>query len=243
MGLKKYGLTEYESKVYIALVKQGLSSAYEISKKSTVPYGKIYPVLASLEEKKFIRKLSGKPQRFVALDPKLVIEEQVRKKEQELLMFKQQSEKSIKELGSLSQKKYEEPLENIRIIEGYKNYLNLSVELHKKAKKCWCSISELSTYKPHIDAYKDCIKRGIKVKMLVSIPEATPDKIKLWKKVGIELRGVQLQPTKFSIIDNESVTLRLTRQKKYISLWIQNPALAEIMNGYFQTLWVNAKPL
>ncbi|MBU4456782.1 MAG: hypothetical protein KKA65_04735, partial [Nanoarchaeota archaeon] len=124
MGLKKYGLTEYESKVYIALVKQGLSSAYEISKKSTVPYGKIYPVLASLEEKKFIRKLSGKPQRFVALDPKLVIEEQVRKKEQELLMFKQQSEKSIKELGSLSQKKYEEPLENIRIIEGYKNYLN-----------------------------------------------------------------------------------------------------------------------
>jgi len=43
--LSPYGLSSYESKAYLILVREGACSASEASKKSGVPYGKIYPVL------------------------------------------------------------------------------------------------------------------------------------------------------------------------------------------------------
>ncbi len=49
LNLRQYGLNNYESYAYTALVREGLSTAHELSKKSKVPHGKIYPILASLE--------------------------------------------------------------------------------------------------------------------------------------------------------------------------------------------------
>jgi len=59
MKLRLFGLTIYEQKVYVNLVKSGISTAHEISKKSNVPYGKIYTVLASLHEKNLLLNMIG----------------------------------------------------------------------------------------------------------------------------------------------------------------------------------------
>ncbi|MDO7976584.1 TrmB family transcriptional regulator [Oceanotoga teriensis] len=49
--LKMFGFTEYESKVYITLLKTGKSSGYEISKNSSVPRSKVYNILEILIKK------------------------------------------------------------------------------------------------------------------------------------------------------------------------------------------------
>ena len=54
--LKKLGLTGYEAKVYLSLVKIGKSKAKDICNDSKVPYGKIYDVLNSLVNKKIVIK-------------------------------------------------------------------------------------------------------------------------------------------------------------------------------------------
>ena len=77
--------------------------------------------------------------------------------------------------------------------------------------------------------------------MLTSKEEATREKVKIWKKVGVELRYMDFLPTKFSVIDNQGVTIRFTKEKKYISLWIQNRALAKIMKSHFEELWEKGK--
>lgn len=244
--LKPYGLNTYESEAYTALVQQGIATAHELAKQSRVPYGKVYPVLAALEQKGFVKKYDGTPQRFMAIEPKLAITEAVRKQEQELKQLQDQSQRLITTLGTLSGKKPKEPLERVRIIEGYRNYLNLSVELHKKAKHEWRSISELSTYKPHLDAYRECIKRGVKVRMLTSNVEALPEKtakIALWKEVGVEIRVIDFMPTKFSIMDDSDATIRIATDERYLSLWIQNPSLAKSLKTYFDFLWEKAVPI
>lgn len=243
MNLAEFGFTKYESMVYVSLLKEGLSTAHEISKKSQVPYGKIYVVLASLVEKNQITKYDGIPQKFSAIDPQVVLAENLRKKEQQLLEYKQKSQRMISQLSKLSVIKENESLDKIKTIQGYKNYLNLSIKLHEEAQHTWCSISELSTYQPHLEAYEKSIKRGIKVKMLVSLPEANEEKIALWKSIGVNLRGVDLQTTKYSIIDDTQVTIRLTKEKKYLSLWIKNPALNQMLKSHFDSLWEHAKPL
>src|SRR3989344_6388712 len=121
--LQLLGLNTYESAAYTALVKEGLSTAFDISKESAVPHGKIYPVLAALERKGFVKKFTGTPARFIAVEPKIIIENVLHHKEMEFKELKQRSDKIISELSALNIKKSIEPLEKIKVIEGYKNYL------------------------------------------------------------------------------------------------------------------------
>ncbi len=51
-GLQQMGLTEYEAKIYAALVKQPSITGYEASKLSGVPRAKVYETLESLVRKK-----------------------------------------------------------------------------------------------------------------------------------------------------------------------------------------------
>ena len=72
--LQKVGLTEYEAKVYLSLLRDHLNSATKLSEKSCVPRTKIYQVLESLERKGWIRIYSGIPLLFRAVDPDDVFE-------------------------------------------------------------------------------------------------------------------------------------------------------------------------
>jgi sugar-specific transcriptional regulator TrmB len=67
--LQKVGLTEYEARAYLGLLRDHLNSATKLSEKSGVPRTKIYSVLESLERKGWIRIYSGIPLLFKAVDP------------------------------------------------------------------------------------------------------------------------------------------------------------------------------
>jgi len=238
--LGRYGLNAYENAAYVTLVRQGICTAHVLSKESGVPYGKIYPVLASLQQKGFVEVFEGPPKKFVAVEPKIIIEKVVRKKEEECKRFKQQSAKVIRTLGEFSARK-QEPLESIRIIDGFKKYLDLSVALHNVAKEEWCSITDLSVYKEHFDATAHCIKRGVSVKLLTFPDELEKQRIKLWKDIGAEIRITEFTPTQFSIIDGKEGTVRITGEEKYIALWLRNKSFAQNVKKYFTILWKKAR--
>ena len=72
--LQRIGLTEYEAKAYLALLRDHLNSATKLFEKSGVPRTKIYSVLESLALKGWIRIYSGMPLLFRADDPRNVFE-------------------------------------------------------------------------------------------------------------------------------------------------------------------------
>lgn len=243
MDLKEYGLNNYESKAYVTLIREGICTAPLLSKKSSVPHGKIYPILESLEEKGFVKKYEGKPKRFIAVEPKIVVEEVIRKKEQNLKELKNKSIKLMQDLGSVAGRKSNEPLERIRTIEGYKNYLNLSVTLHEKAQKEWLSISRIPVYKPHLDAYRNCIKRGVNVKILTSLTDYNEENLKQWKETKASIRKLDFLPGRFTVIDDKDVIIRISGEGKYLALWIQSQALAKSAKNYFNYLWKKGESL
>ena len=59
--MEDLGLTGYEIRVYTSILEAGAMTAADISKKSGVPYSKIYEVLNTLEEKGWLESDSSRP--------------------------------------------------------------------------------------------------------------------------------------------------------------------------------------
>src|SRR3990167_7609374 len=69
-----FGLNLYEVKIWTALLSRGVSTAGELSDIGNVPRSRAYDVLESLEKKGFVVMKLGKPIKYLAVDPKEVVE-------------------------------------------------------------------------------------------------------------------------------------------------------------------------
>jgi len=69
-----FDLNIYETKVWLALLSKGISSAGEIAEMSGVPRSRTYDVLESLEKQGFAIAKIGKPVKYIAVKPESVIE-------------------------------------------------------------------------------------------------------------------------------------------------------------------------
>src|SRR3972149_2726651 len=68
-----FNLNIYETKVWLALLSKGISSAGEIAEISGVPRSRTYDVLESLEKEGFAIAKLGKPVKYIAVKPTPVI--------------------------------------------------------------------------------------------------------------------------------------------------------------------------
>jgi len=57
--LRELGLTQYETRAYLALLDKGAITASQVSEYAEVPYSKVYEVLASLEKKGWTKAERG----------------------------------------------------------------------------------------------------------------------------------------------------------------------------------------
>ena len=69
-----FSLNIYETKVWLALLSKGIASAGEIAEISDVPRSRTYDVLESLEKQGFAIQKLGKPIKYIAVKPKIIIE-------------------------------------------------------------------------------------------------------------------------------------------------------------------------
>ena len=69
-----FSLNIYETKVWLALLTKGVASAGEIADLSGVPRSRTYDVLESLEKQGFAMQKIGKPVKYLAVKPTVVIE-------------------------------------------------------------------------------------------------------------------------------------------------------------------------
>src|SRR4030042_5286702 len=69
-----FDLNIYETKVWLALLGKGVASAGEIAEISGVPRSRTYDVLESLEKQGFAILKLGKPVKYVAVKPNVIVE-------------------------------------------------------------------------------------------------------------------------------------------------------------------------
>jgi len=242
-NLKLLGLNTYEAKAYETLLKEGASTAHLIAKKSGVPSGKIYPTLESLEAKGFVRFTEGRPKTYVAVSPEVAFGDVLKKERNRFQNIHKKSKELITIYSKLQPAKEEKVQEIVEAYFGRSTAFVRSITLHHQAQSYWKTISRLTINKKHLQACGNAVKRGVKILAITSPKETTLERVRQWKKRGVEVRFLDELPFRLSIYDDQGVVFRFSHEKskQYVSTHIRNTKLAKGMSSFFDSLWDIAK--
>ncbi|MEE8132637.1 MAG: helix-turn-helix domain-containing protein [Nitrososphaerales archaeon] len=244
-AMESLGLTDYEMRVYISLLNDGTMTAQELSKKSGVPYSKIYEVVGKLGDKGWLDSDSSRPTKYYPKAPssaleamRMRIENQVRENESIL----------IQELTSVYERSGGKEKPEIWVLRGIYNIGAKVKEIIQNCEKelllALPAVTE-SVTKPLQPTLRALHEKGIKITILAS-ESATIDSVKALYRIG----EVRLKNSMFGggvISDGRQVIMLLSAEKsgtndyKALAIWAEHTGLANFAKEYFEYLWKDAK--
>jgi sugar-specific transcriptional regulator TrmB len=246
-----FDLNIYETKVWLALLSKGISSAGEIAEISGVPRSRTYDVLESLEKRGFVIQKLGKPVKYIAVKPEIVIEKLKNN-------TTQHAEEKIKTLSGLKDTaEYKEltelhktgvdPIKNHELSTSIKGRSNLYVQMKavmESAERSVYLISSAYELSSKAKMFKDVFaklnKRKVDIKVMISDDEE--DAKKLSKKLGVEIRSKPLH-ARFVISDKTELifTIKPTNVHEDFDygVWINSPFFTNSLAYMFDLAWKN----
>jgi len=233
LDLSELGLTANENRAYVKLLEHGKLGAGDISKFSGVSYSRIYDVLASLEQKGFIKIIPEKSKKFVSVNPDSFMEI-LNKKEENLGKIKRQVKK-MKEIYALKEKN------PVMLGFGKPAFYKLLKEM-SETKKSDYSIKYTSEYRPEWEAsFKEHRKKGVEHRDLVRYNEETKSNLDKWSKIGKKMRIIENEGIAMSIKDDDEVLISLI--KSNTSLLIRDRPFTKIMKKLFLETYKSAEEI
>jgi len=239
--LRELGLTDYETRAYLALLEKGVLTASQVSENAGVPYSKVYETLTSLERKGWIETEQGRPGRYYPKAPSEALATAKLQLEEKLKMW----EKTISsELEPFYEKREIREKPDIWILRGEFNTITKLREMLEKTK------SELMVAAPVFpktlaDSVVPILQRlrntNVKILFMVS-KQATA-----WNLKELEsFAEVRVKDQMFGggvIVDGREAILFLGEDKPTLVIWSNHVGLVQFAKDYFQHLWNSSKTI
>jgi sugar-specific transcriptional regulator TrmB len=238
--LKKFGLTENEAKVYLALVELGEGTATPIKNKTDLHTSRVYEALNSLIEKGLVSYfMKNNIKQFKAQNPDVMFDILDDKREQLLNIIPQ-----IKALQTKEQSNY-----SISLYEGYKAfkqlYDHLLFKLTPKDEILVLGAQQESKHFLGFTFFKQYtlrrIQKKVKVRLLFNhdaLETAKTYSNMAYTKVKVLPPGVVF-PTAMDIYPDK-VSILLLKEKPLV-FHIDCKDVADSYKSYFEFLWGSAK--
>ena len=239
-----FSLNIYESKVWLALLGRGVASAGEIAEISGVPRSRTYDVLEGLEKRGFAIMKLGKPVKYIAVKPNIIIE----KLKTNTLRDASEKVKTISKLKETNEYKELQQLYNVGIepikqedisgsVRGKSTIYNHIKELLENAKKevtVCIPASEVQLKSRFFSLIFDRLKKtNVKIKIALSGDEKEIKKINT--KFKLKAKNIKVD-TKFFIADNEQVLFMISKDNmpnEEIAVWLNTPFFATTLGYMF----------
>ncbi len=253
--LKDFGLNSYESKLWIALLSRGVSTAGELSDISNVPRSRAYDVLESLEKKGFIIVKVGKPIKYLAVPPAEVVE-RVKKKivedaeERNKTLSQLKESDTLIELNTLHTEgiKLVDPTDKSGAFRGRDKVHEHLLTMVKNAKK---NITIMTSkegldrkYELLINPFKKAVKAGIDVR-IVAPQNANPETVANFSEAA-KIKQQKTINARFCIVDDKEMLLFLTDDSKVhksydCAVWVEAPDFVNYFAFLFDKEWKGVK--
>ena len=254
--LRRYfSLNLYEVKIWTALLSRGVSTAGELSDIADVPRSRSYDVLESLEKKGFVVMKIGKPIKYLAVNPKEVVErvkKNMRQDSDEKIkrLEKLKGTEVLNELNSLHTQGIEliEPADLSGSLRGRHNLYNHLELMIRNAEN---SVTLMTTsqglmrkvegLKPTFEKLK---KRGVKIRIAAPITKESASAVKDISSVA-EVKHTNSK-ARFCIIDGKEIVFMILDDKEVhptydVGIWVNTPFFAKALEGLFDLSWKGMK--
>ncbi|MFH1786840.1 MAG: helix-turn-helix domain-containing protein [archaeon] len=245
--LKRLGLNQYESKVYVGLLSTGVSSAGEVSDISGVPRSRAYDVLSSLEKRGFVKVQNDRPVRYIPAKP----EEVIRRIKAD---YQEEFEQRVAELEKL-QKEFVDTLAPIYrsasaaldpaslsgFIKGTDNMRRQREEMILSAEKSICKFTTGDGLRNlaanHVDHLKEAKAKGIEIKVLGNIETKHAEHARNISKHG-RIRKASIN-TKILLKDRKEALLIMSpdQAEQEYGIWIKSEHFVRNLQDLFDHHW------
>jgi len=250
-GLRNLGLTDYEIRVYLAILQHPSSRIPEIARSSGVPQPKVYPTVKRLLERGLLESQLGPVNTYQALAPDLSFAPLV----SELQRRAQEATEAISGL----QQEFEEPGEAIGAREGriklFQGRQAIRRNFLERVSRSETSIAIIARLPLIVDdddeQVAQAVRRGVQVRILLEAPadydfESEPV-FRRQMEIGCEQRFVPSVPLRMAIFDKRVSILpmqdRAKKAKGMMMLEVRNEGLSEGLTGVFDLLGKHSKPV
>ena len=244
-----FNLNIYETKVWLALLSHGVSTAGEIAELSGIPRSRTYDVLESLEKAGFAIEKLGKPVKYLAVKPEIVLEklknntmEDANEKIKVLENLRNTTEfTELKELHNVGG----QPVKDKEISTSIRGKSNLYAQIRnliESAQKSVYMVSSsnelMSKQKMFTELFQKLDKRGITVKVMVPDEDAVAKK--LAKKFNVPIKQKSLN-ARFVITDKEEIIFTLKPVNGHedfdYGVWINSEYFVTSLAYMFELAW------
>jgi len=240
-----FNLNIYETKVWVALLAKGVASAGEIAELSGVPRSRTYDVLESLEKQGFAIMKLGKPVKYIAVKPNIIVEKlktnTLRNADEKVKILSEL--KNTKEYSELQQL-YTVGIEPVKhedvsgAIKGKSTIYNHIKEVLENAEKkvIMCTSAEEMKNKSRFfsSIFERLKKENIKVNVALSGDEREIRRIS--SKFKIKVKHVDID-AKFFIADNTQVLFIISKGKapeEELAVWLNTSFFATALAFLFE---------
>jgi len=249
--LKDFDLNSYESKLWIALLSRGVSTAGELSDISNVPRSRTYDVLESLEKKGFIVMKVGKPIKYLAMHPVEVVD-RVKKRVAEEAEVKAKMLTGLKD-SEMLQELNTLHTEGIKLVDptdksgAFRGRDRVHEHLHFMIKNAKKSITLMTSEKGAEHKFeslaaplKKAAKAGVDVRVVV--PQGADKNIVEGFASFAKVKQQKSTEARFCLVDGKELLLFITDDKDVhksydCAVWVEAPQFVEYFGSLFDKEW------
>ncbi len=256
--LRRYfNLNLYEVRIWTALLSRGVSTAGELSDIGHVPRSRAYDVLETLEKKGFVVMKLGKPIKYLAVEPKEVVE-RVKK------LIQLEANNNIDKLKELNATDVLAELETLHktgiefidatdlsgAIKGKHNLYSHLETLIKNAEK---SVTLVTTEKGlirKVEALKGVLqklsKKGVVIRVAAPITKESMNAVKELKNIA-EVKDSGDLKARFCIVDGKDLMFMVMHDDEVhpsydVGVWVNTPFFASALENMFNNSWKDLEP-
>jgi sugar-specific transcriptional regulator TrmB len=243
------------------MLKRGFSSARDLSKHSDVPFGRIYDVLGSLEDKDLIDIQYSRPKQYAVKEPKYAIQNLLNRKKHELDALTRRAEVLENDLAKMYTQNPEDGLfwsvainpgaisrHLGKIAEAEETllmYVDVQIQMVEDARTTEGLLDFLGMLRELTD-------RGITIKALlggvndVAQLNTIQEMMKDYPAFSsIPFRVTSRSANSFDVIDGEKVLLKISNPVKpteyFAAIYVWQKTFALELQQKFQQMWGEAK--
>jgi sugar-specific transcriptional regulator TrmB len=249
-ALQRLGLTEYESRIYLVLVKMGPIKASEISFFGQVPRTKTYGAIKELERKGLLKIVPGKPEVYAPASPNDVLMPLVTRLNREV----KDSEGVVQSLhlayesSKFVKRDLPKEANDFWRIDGRQFVLEKLNQIFKDAQRqisySTSSMGLIRLYKAQAEVLETAKKQGVAVRLLAPITTENAGvaqqlaEIIDIKKLEKPFRNIfaAVDGAELIIVESKPEDLRTDRGSDF-AIWTKNKLMIELYEDFFERFW------